>query len=74
MMQLTSQNRFTRNLLGSYKMTNGSRVRKLFIESAIDPGGIIAVAWFKIYTVIYVLERLLIVKWFLLVYVVCIVL
>ena len=55
-------------------MMNGSCVHKLFIESAIDPGGIIAVAWFKIYTVIYVLERLLIVKWFLLVYVVCIVL
>jgi len=29
MMQLTSQDRFMRSLSGRYKMTNGSRVRKL---------------------------------------------
>ena len=33
MMQLTGQNRFTRSLSGGYKMTNGSRVRKLFFKN-----------------------------------------
>ena len=31
MKQLTSQNRFMRRLSGGYKMTNGSRVRKLHV-------------------------------------------
>ena len=30
---------------------------KISIESAIGPGGIIAVAWFKSYVSIYVLQR-----------------
>ena len=35
-MQLTGQKRFMRSLSGGYKMTNGSRVRKLFwTEEAI---------------------------------------
>ena len=33
MMQLTGQNWFTRSLSGGYKMTYGSRVRKLFIKN-----------------------------------------
>ena len=33
MMQLTGQKRFTRSLSGGYKMTNGSRVRKLFFKN-----------------------------------------
>ena len=33
MMQLTGQNRFTRSLSGGYKMTNGSRVCKLFLRT-----------------------------------------
>ena len=31
--RLTGQNRFTRRLSGSYKMTNGSHVRKLFFKN-----------------------------------------
>ena len=33
MMQLTGQNRFTKSLSGDYKMTNGSRVRKLLFRT-----------------------------------------
>ena len=33
MMQLTGQNWFTRSLSGRYKMTDGSRVRKLFLRT-----------------------------------------
>ena len=36
MMQLTGQNQFTRSLSGGYKMTNGSRVRKLFFKNWIS--------------------------------------
>ena len=34
MMQLTGQNWLTRSLSGSYKITNGSRVHKLFFYSS----------------------------------------
>ena len=33
MMQFTGQNQFTRSLSGGYKITNGSRVRKLFFKN-----------------------------------------
>ena len=33
MMQLTGQNWFMRSLSGGFKMTNGSRVRKLFLRT-----------------------------------------
>ena len=36
MMQLTSQNRFTRSLSGGYKMANGSCVRKLFFKNGSE--------------------------------------
>ena len=35
MMQLTGQNRFTRTLSGSYKMTNGSRTGEAIKESIV---------------------------------------
>ena len=38
MMQWTGQNWFTSSLSGSYKMTNGSRVRKLFLEKPSKKG------------------------------------